>query len=196
MPFVSDVTEIRFVQGETFSVRSPNKRRTREAGHMADLNVRIQELPKMWVASFLAFGETPENEAWRHLREWALPQGLLNDVVRHPIFGFNNPNPAPGVKEYGYELWIRVEEPGKADDNMVYKEFGGGLFAVTSCKLNGDPGVGGTWRMLWNWAQAGAYRWRRAQELERVVNPNVPENELVLELYLPIQDSIERQAAS
>jgi len=155
---------------------------------MAELDVRIEDLPKMWVASVLAFGETPENAAWSRLREWALPQGLLNDVVRHPIFGFNNPNPVPGQKEYGYELWIRLEAPGNADDRIVYKEFEGGLFAVTTCKLCGDPDIGSAWRMLWNWAQGGRYRWRRAQELERVINPNATENELVLELYLPIQE--------
>lgn len=159
---------------------------------MADLNVRIETLPKMWVASVRAYGEGPENEAWRHLREWALPKGLLNDVDRHPIFGFNNPNPVPDKKEYGYELWIRVDGPGRPGDEVVYKEVTGGLFAVTACKLYGDPDIARTWRMLWDWAQSGSYRWRRAQELERVLNPNAAEDELVLELYLPIAATTER----
>lgn len=162
---------------------------------MADLNVRIEKLPSMWVASVLAFGERPEDEAWRRLRKWALPKGLLDDPVHHPIFGFNNPNPVPERKEYGYESWIRVDAPGEAEDPVIYKEFAGGLFAVTACKLCGDPDIGSTWRKLWDWAQAGPYRWRHAQELERVIDPNATEDELVLELYLPIQENIEKPTA-
>ena len=200
MPYVSDVTEIRSSKAETLlRILSINEQGsttdTLGASYMADLKVRIENLPKMWVASVLAYGETPENEAWRRLREWALPRGLLSDVVRHPIFGFNNPNPAPDKKEYGYELWIRVEAAGNAEDPVIYKEFGGGLFAVATCKLFGDPDIGGTWRMLWNWAQAGPYRWRRSQELERVINPNATEDELILELYLPIQENIKSPVA-
>lgn len=155
---------------------------------MADLNVRIEKLPRMWVASVLAFGEAPETDAWRRLREWAAPRGLLSDFDRHPIFGFNNPAPSPGGKEYGYELWIRVDGPEPGASAVTFKEFEGGLFAVTACRLHGDPDIVATWRRLWDWAQAGPYRWRRSQELEKVLNPNAAEDELVLDLYLPIDD--------
>jgi DNA gyrase inhibitor GyrI len=157
--------------------------------HVTDLEVRIERLPGMWVASVLAFGEAPEAVAWRRLRQWALPKGLLSDRDRHPIFGFNNPNPSPGKKEYGYELWIRVDAPEVGENAVDFKEFEGGLFAVTSCRLLGGPGIGATWRMLWDWTQRGPYRWRRAQELERVLNPGAPEDELALELYLPVAES-------
>ena len=156
---------------------------------MADLKVRVERLPRMWVASVLACGEAPEVEAWGRLRQWAIPKGLLGDDDRHPIFGFNNPNPSAGRKEYGYELWIRVDAPEAGEDAVAFKEFAGGLFAVTACRLQGDPGIGATWRRLWDWAQGGPYRWRRAQELERVLNPNAREDELVLELYLPVDDN-------
>lgn len=156
---------------------------------MADLKVRIEKLPKMWVASVLATGEAPEIEAWRRLREWAAPKGLFSDFDRHPIFGFNNPAPSSDRKAYGYELWIRVDAREAGEDAVAFKEFEGGLFAVTACRLHGDPDIVTTWRLLWNWAQAGPYRWRQAQELEKVINPNATEDELVLELYLPIDEN-------
>jgi AraC family transcriptional regulator len=155
---------------------------------MTDLNVRIETLPRMWVACVLTRGEAPEAEAWRRLREWAAPRGLLGDPDRHPIFGFNNPAPAPGGKEYGYELWIRVDGPAAGADGVAFKEFEGGLFAVTACKLHAQPGIGATWRILWDWVQRSPYRWRQSQELEKALNPNDPEDELVLELYLPVHE--------
>ena len=140
----------------------------------------------MWVASVHAFGEAPEQEAWRRLRLWAVPRALFSDFNRHPVFGFNNPNPSPGSKEYGYELWIRVDGPEEGESAVTFREFEGGLFAVTTCKLRGDPDIAASWRRLWEWAQRGPYRWRRAQELEKVLDPNAAEDEMVLELYLPV----------
>ena len=154
---------------------------------MTGMAVRLEQLPRMHVAAVRAAGETPEAEAWRHLRDWAAPKGLLEDSNLHPIFGFNNPNPAPGKKEYGYELWIRVEEPEAGGHDVEFKEFEGGLFAVTSCQLHGEPDVRAKWRMLVDWARNAPFRWRRGQELERVVNPEKPESEMVLELYLPVE---------
>ena len=156
---------------------------------MPDLNVRLESLPRMWVASVLAFGPAPEAVAWHRLREWASAKGILSDADRHPIFGFNNPSPTAGTKDYGYELWIRVDARETGDGAVAYKEFEGGLFAVTTCRLHGNPDILTTWRGLWEWAQDGPYRWRRAQELERVLNSNAKEEEFVLELYLPVEEN-------
>jgi AraC family transcriptional regulator len=155
---------------------------------MADLNVRLERLPRMWVASMRVVGEAPEAEAWRSLRDWASRKGLWSDPARHPVFGFNNPSPSPGSKEYGYELWIRVDGPEEGHAAVTFKEFEGGLFAVTGCRLTGDPGIAASWRMLWDWAQAGPNRWRRSQELEKVLNPEAAEDEMIVELYLPVAE--------
>lgn len=45
------------------------------------------------------------------------------------------------------------------------------------------------WRMPRDWAQGGPYRRRRARELERVLGLEVTEDELVLELHLPIDEN-------
>jgi len=140
----------------------------------------------MWVAAVLATGPAPEVEAFQRLRQWAAPKGLFAEPERHPVFGFNNPSPSPGKPEYGYELWLRVDAPDPSETAVVFKLFEGGLFAVTACALCGEPGIMETWRLLWEWAQTGPYRWRRAQELEKVLNPEAPEDRLMLELYLPV----------
>ena len=56
--------------------------------------------------------------------------------------------------------------------------------------LTGDPlgPVPNVWQMLSKWVQASPHRWRRTHELERIVNPGAPDSDLVLELYLPIEE--------
>lgn len=156
---------------------------------MADLGVRIVKLDPMSVACTRAFGESPETQAWEQLHAWAKPKGLLDDLVMHPVFGFNNPNPSPGNKEYGYEFWISVEPDEEPDGNIEIKEFPGGLYAVTSCRLLGEPNVLETWKLLWEWVQSSEYRWRETHELEKSKNPMAPEDEIELELYLPIEEA-------
>lgn len=156
---------------------------------MPDLTVRIVKLEPMTVASSRAFGESPEHQAWEQLRAWAEPKGLLDDPAKHPVFGFNNPNPSPESKEYGYEFWISVEPDEKQEGNIEIKEFPGGSYAVASCRLLGEPNVLDTWKQLWAWVQSSRYRWRETQELEKLKNPMAPESEIELELYLPIEEA-------
>lgn len=150
------------------------------------LNVRIRTLPGMWVAAFHAKGEAPEEDAWRRLKEWAGPRGLLAEPERHPVFGFTNPPPTAGSRAYGYELWIRVDAPEQAAGAGGCKQFPGGLFAVAACRLLGEPDIVTAWRMLWDWTKTSRYPWRSAQELERILNPEAPAGEMAIELYLPV----------
>jgi DNA gyrase inhibitor GyrI len=76
---------------------------------MNDMAVRIVELEPMRVAGVRVMGESPEQEAWKQLCAWAEPRGLLEDLLSHPVFGFNNPGPSKDRKKYGYEFWIRVD---------------------------------------------------------------------------------------
>ena len=117
---------------------------------MVDLDVRIERLPSMRVAWVRAVGAAPEQDAWRRLSAWAGPAGLLADSSAHPVFGFNNPAAAVGVAEYGYELWIAVDAETQPPEPIGVKQFEGGVYAVTSCKLGpenartleGTPAVG------------------------------------------------------
>lgn len=156
---------------------------------MTELDVQIVKLEPMLVASFHAFGKTPERDAWEKARAWAEPRRLLDNMEKHPVFGFNNPSPTTGQTEYGYEFWIRIESDMQVD-NIKTIEFPGGTYAVTTCKLIGDPRgtVFDVWQMLLKCVESSSHRWRCTHELERVVNPGAPESEFVLELYLPIEE--------
>ncbi len=59
-----------------------------------ELDVRIEELPPMRVASALAYGPSPEGKSWEKLKEWAIRKNLPLEKVRS--FGFDNPSPSPG----------------------------------------------------------------------------------------------------
>ena len=149
------------------------------------MEVRIEKLAPMRVGSVRVVSEHPEVEAWELLRAWAEPKGLLKDPSQHPVFGFNNPSPALGRHEYGYEFWIRVE-PGVVSAGPVeMKEVGGGKFVVTTVRGFPNPQV---WKELWDWVQVHGYRWRKSHELERNLNPLAPETEIAFDLYLPIED--------
>ena len=156
---------------------------------MTELDVQIVKLEPMRIASFHAFGQAPERDAWEKARAWAEPRGLLDSAEKHPVFGFNNPSPTKGQTEYGYEFWIRIESDMQVDDIKTI-EFPGGTYAVTTCKVIGDPlgPVPHVWQMLSKWVEGSSHRWRCTHELERIVNPGAPESDLVIELYLPIEE--------
>jgi DNA gyrase inhibitor GyrI len=155
------------------------------------LKVHIVKLEPMRVASVRVVSETPEVDAWGKLRNWAEPLGILQDDENHPIFGFNNPNPQPDSKEYGYELWIKVGPEVESGGDVEVKDYPGGLFAVTTCKLTGDPSgrnILETWRALLEWVKTSQYKWRQVHELEKVHDPMASEIDIILDLYLPIEE--------
>lgn len=159
-----------------------------------DLEVHIVRLEPMRVASVRAVSESPELDAWRKLRAWGETKGLLRDTENHPVFGFNNPNPTEGSNEYGYELWVRADSDTDADSEsgVEIKDFEGGLYAVTTCKLLGDPAgsIMDVWRKLGEWAQSSSeFQWRKTHELEKAHDPWASADDMVLDLYLPIEAS-------
>ena len=155
---------------------------------MADMTVRILKLDPMTVAFTRAVGESPEAPAWEQLCAWAEPRGLLEDVAKHPVFGFNNPNPSPESREYGYEFWISVPEGMEPEGNVGIKDFPGGWYAIAACALMGEPNVLEMWNRLWTWVESSDYQWRETHELEKLKNPLAQPNEIELELYLPIEE--------
>jgi len=146
---------------------------------------KIVKLESMRVASVRAISDSPENDAWTKMESWAIKKGLLDDLEKHPIFGFNNPNPEPGKTEYGYEFWIKVDEKIDSDDIIRVKEFTGGLYAVRSCKLNT---IGKAWTLLKQWVENSKYQIGEHQWLEKAINPGSSEAELMLNLFFPIKE--------
>jgi DNA gyrase inhibitor GyrI len=155
---------------------------------MSELEVRIERLEPMRMASVRVVSDTPERDAWEKLCEWAEPLGLLEDIEKNPVFGFNNPSPTPDRREYGYEFWICIDPDIKPEDEIQVIDFPGGLYAVTKCALLGDPNILETWKLLWEWILVSKYEHRRTHELEKPQNPLSPEEDLILDLYLPIEE--------
>jgi len=158
---------------------------------MAELEVHLVKLEPMRVASVRVVSRTPEQDAWEKLRVWAGPLRLLDNLESHPVFGFNNPSPSLGRLKYGYEFWIKIGPDMTATADIEVKDFPGGLYAVTSCKLLGDPSgrdIPRTWRKLMKWVKSNKYRWRRTHELERLQNPLSPVRDWVLDLCLPVEE--------
>lgn len=152
---------------------------------MNRFSVRIEQLAPMHVASVRVVSETPEMDAWQKLAVWAGPKGLLNDLGKHPVFGFNNPAPSSGSKKYGYEFWMRIEPEVLGEGPVEVKDVPGGRFAVYTHDGAPTPEV---WKELWEWVQRSEYRWRKSHELEHNRNPLRPVEMAVFDLYLPIEN--------
>jgi DNA gyrase inhibitor GyrI len=152
------------------------------------LHVRIERLEPARVAWVHAHGPNPEEDCWSRLRAWADGQGLLSQPSNHPVFGFNNPPVAEVGTEHGYEMWMVIDAGAREAAGVGFKDFVGGLYAVTQCALAGGQGVPATWKALLRWVHTSQYAWRRdTHELERVLDPLAAEQDVVLDLYLPIQ---------
>lgn len=153
------------------------------------MDMHLERLDPMIVAAVVARGSTPEPEAWEQITAYAEPRGYLEDPAAHPWFGFNNPPPEPGRDEYGYEMWIRVEEGADPAPGVDIKHVPGGTYAVTRCRLVDDPRgrIDEVWLQLVEEVQRRGLVRRHAHELERVVDASVKIDDLELDLMLPVE---------
>jgi DNA gyrase inhibitor GyrI len=157
---------------------------------MKQLEVRIVTLPPMRVACINGFGAAPEGQAFDKMKAWAKAHNLLGKPCR--LFGYNNPDPTPGSPNYGYDVWITVDESVKADGETRILDFPGGLYAVTRCEVN-DPwkDIPDTWQKLVKWMQGSQYHHGRHQWLEQHIGPLDElggDQPFTLDLHLPISE--------
>lgn len=154
---------------------------------MEELDVRIVTLEPFRAIAFHGFGPGPEGIAFEKANAWLKQTRLLEDGKPHRFFGFNHPDPSPGSPNYGYDVWITVDEsvqPG-GDGQVVY--FSGGRYAVTRCK--GIEAIAPTWKRFVQWREKSPYRFNHSvQWLEETFNPSPTANmdEVELDLYMPI----------
>jgi DNA gyrase inhibitor GyrI len=150
---------------------------------MEELEVRIVTLEAMMVASAYGFGPSPEGEAWEKIMAYAESEGLLQKP--HRFFGFNNPSPSPGSPNYGYEQWITVGPEAQPAGDIRVELFQGGLYAVT--RLKALSRIGEVWQQLVLWREDSQYKRGHHRWLEELlVDPVLPPEEYVFDLYLPI----------
>lgn len=157
--------------------------------HNDELKIEFIRLMPMRVASFHAVSNTPENDAWAKLRAWAEPKGYFEDLDKHAIYGFNNPNPIPDDEEYGYEFWI-VVEPDFEDADVSIKDIPESFNVVTRCYAE-DPmkDIPATWSKLLNWVKENEIKFAGKCGLEKVIASSHLGDEFILDIYIPIVES-------
>lgn len=144
----------------------------------------------MRVACVNGFGEGPEEMAFEKMKAWATAHNLLDKPYR--LFGYNNPDPSPGSPNYGYDVWITVDESAQADGEARIIDFPGGLYAVTRLEVkNPWEDIPATWRELVKWMENSKYHHGQHQWLEEHIGPldemgNSPS--FTLDLHLPIAE--------
>jgi DNA gyrase inhibitor GyrI/DNA-binding transcriptional ArsR family regulator len=155
------------------------------------IDIRIVKLESMRVASAHAIGKSPEPIAHEKLMRWAEKKGFFEGTQEeHPVFGFNNPDPSSDKEEYGYEFWIRVGSEIQSEDEIKVKDFEGGLYAVTTTKLiSNDENMIPAWKQLADWVNNhDKYKMEKRIFLEHHLNPRAAPEDLVLDLYCPIEE--------
>ena len=157
---------------------------------MNDIEVRIVTLPPMRVACVNGFGEGPEGTAFDKMRAWATSHDQLGKP--HRIFGYNNPDPSPGSPNYGYDVWITIDESVQGNEEARIIDFPGGLYAVARIEVK-EPwdDIPGAWQKLVKWMESSKYRHGRHQWLEEHIGPldeSVNALPFTLDLHLPITE--------
>jgi len=157
---------------------------------MSNIEVRIVKLPPMRVACVNGFGDGPEGIAFDKMKAWAAAHNLLGKPYR--LFGYNNPNPSPGSPNYGYDVWITVDESVQTNGESRIIDFPGGLYAVTRMEVK-NPGdeIPSTWQKLVKWMENSKYRHGRHQWLEEHIGPLEEMSDaqpFTLDLHLPITE--------
>ncbi len=155
---------------------------------MDDLDVEMRELPAMRVACALGFGPEPEPEAWQLIQEFSERSGIDMNDGTHRFFGFNNPNPAPGSPNYGYEQWMTVGDDVEASDSVTIKDIPAARYAVT--RFRGIENITPTWKRFVQWFEENGLEWgSHCDCLEELLTPlGTPIEEWEFDLYLPVAE--------
>jgi DNA gyrase inhibitor GyrI len=153
---------------------------------MSELDVKIVKLEAVRVICFNGFGEEPEGIALDKVFAWAKAHGKNGRV-----FGYNNPNPAPGSPNYGYDAWMVVDESIQAEGDGRIIDFPGGLYAAARCEVKAPwDDIPGAWQKLVRWRENSRYREASHQWLEEHIAPEGESggSNFTLDLFLPIKE--------
>jgi effector-binding domain-containing protein len=153
---------------------------------MSDIEVKIVNLKPMRVVSAYGFGAEPEGIAWGKIKAFAQKIGVELETEGVTTYGFNNPNPSKGSPNYGYEIWLPVADDVEPEGDLRMLDFCGGLYAVTTFK--GLENIGEVWKQLVKWRESSKYKHAHHQWLEELLTDEVPPEEFVFNLYLPISE--------
>ncbi len=153
---------------------------------MSELDVKIVKLEPLRVICFNGYGEGPEGVALDKLFAWARAH-----AVSGRVFGYNNPNPAAGSPNYGYDAWMVVGEGVEPQGEARMIDFPGGLYAVTRCVVTKPwEDIPATWQKLVRWREESRYREASHQWLEEHIAPpgEAGGENFTLDLFLPVKE--------
>jgi DNA gyrase inhibitor GyrI len=154
---------------------------------MSEFNVRIVRLEPMRMIAAHGFGSQPEGAAWEKINAFIRKHGLIKEGKYPATFGFNNPNPTIGSPNYGYEIWLPVEEHLQPEGDLRLVDFQGGLYAVT--RFKDLQNIGDIWGQLVRWREGSNYKCGHHQCLEHLLEGSEASPEsMVFDLYLPISE--------
>lgn len=153
---------------------------------MKETPVRIVTMEPMTLICFNGYGAEPETQALSLLQDWAKQHDQHGR-----IFGYNNPNPAEGSPNYGYDACMVVDANTEAEGEARVRHIDEGLYAVLNCPVK-EPWVDipGGWKTLVQWADANDYSLGSHQWFEEHL-PHKKSDDVIftLDLYMPIKQS-------
>ena len=154
---------------------------------MSEIEVKIITLQPMRMISAYGFGPEPEGIAWEKMTAFVEAHELRQDGKMPVTFGFNNPNPSVGSPNYGYELWLPVDENAQPAGDLRIVDFQGGLYAVS--RFKGLQNIGDVWAKLAKWVEGSKYQHAHHQWLEELLSgAEQSPDAFVFNLYLPIAE--------
>ena len=150
---------------------------------MKKIDVRVVTIESMNVISFLGYGENPEMIAINSFRQWIHEQNVSIKNASTKIFGFNNPCPSIGSKNYGYEIWLSIPQDMDVPKEKKIILFPGGLYAQTPINVTTGEEIPLYWEALNHWCENSDYTLGCHQWLvEFTLEPRFP-----FAIYLPIK---------
>lgn len=145
-------------------------------------DVTIIDLPPEQVVSAYGYGEGPEDISGRVLRGFIRQMGWDDaELRRHRIYGFNNPDPAEGSTQYGYEQWITVDDgfvlPDQPGEDISLKTLLGGLYAALRSEGIPNPVK---WGKVVQWINGSEYQYDASRQwLEELIVDSTSLNSLL-----------------
>lgn len=152
----------------------------------------LKKLKPMRVAFYCYYGENPEDNAFKVMNNWIVNNNIDLSEGQYRIFGYNAPDTALGVKEYGYEVCVTVpSEIIVSDDKVKVKELEGGMYAVTRIERGDDLGenIMKGWKRFEQWLKGSKYVYGGHQWLEEHLGFDGNEEHIGgVDLYMPITE--------
>ncbi|MDO9084869.1 MAG: GyrI-like domain-containing protein [Anaerolineaceae bacterium] len=152
---------------------------------MKEIPARMITLEPMTLICFNGYGTEPENLALTQLKQWAAE----NDQHGR-IFGYNNPGPAEGSPNYGYDACMVVNDETQPVEGARIRHLDEGFYAVLNCQVKEPWGdIPRAWQSLVQWADANDYALGSHQWFEEHLPTEEAESTVLftLDLYMPIK---------